>query len=265
VSVSFTESSIRLRRRVAPPPPTPRNGHEAGGAGFLRVIRARNGDSTAPFARKPVLSGSSCCWFQAKRIMVRSAPKPNVKVAPRAAAAPIIACLPVRVLPLARRFEFDTSGSNPLCPASQSGPCPGIAGTQRSVDLSGGWRPRARSLARKIAHLAPTAEISGARLCSMNFQYPKVWERKVRDRLRFRGDRFESAIRGNTPWTIRRKKASSWRPQGLRTRANSGCEPACTFSLVPRHSDYDWLILSQSRMGKSSRGTRIWMLLATPG
>jgi hypothetical protein len=35
--------------------------------------------------------------------------------------------------------------------------------------------------------------------------------------------------------------------------------------LVPRHSDYDWLILSQSRMGKSSGRTRIWMLLATPG
>ena len=35
--------------------------------------------------------------------------------------------------------------------------------------------------------------------------------------------------------------------------------------LVPRHSDYDWLILSQSRMGKCSGATRIWMLLATPG
>src|ERR1700736_982293 len=35
--------------------------------------------------------------------------------------------------------------------------------------------------------------------------------------------------------------------------------------LVPRHSDYDWLILSQSRMGKSCGATRIWMLLATPG
>src|SRR5580692_9025151 len=35
--------------------------------------------------------------------------------------------------------------------------------------------------------------------------------------------------------------------------------------LVPRHSDYDWLILSQSRMGKSFGATRIWMLLATPG
>src|SRR5271167_2357346 len=49
VSVSFTESSIRLRRRLAPPPPKPRNGHEAGGAGFRRAIRARNGDSTARF------------------------------------------------------------------------------------------------------------------------------------------------------------------------------------------------------------------------
>jgi hypothetical protein len=36
-------------------------------------------------------------------------------------------------------------------------------------------------------------------------------------------------------------------------------------SLVPRHGDYDWLILSQSRIGKSSGATRIWMLLATPG
>jgi hypothetical protein len=35
--------------------------------------------------------------------------------------------------------------------------------------------------------------------------------------------------------------------------------------LVPRHSDYDWLILSRSRMGKSFGATRIWMLLATPG
>ena len=35
--------------------------------------------------------------------------------------------------------------------------------------------------------------------------------------------------------------------------------------LVPRHSDYDWLILSQSRMGKSSGAARIWMLRATPG
>jgi hypothetical protein len=35
--------------------------------------------------------------------------------------------------------------------------------------------------------------------------------------------------------------------------------------LVPRHSDYDWLILSQSRMGMSSGATRIWMLRATPG
>jgi hypothetical protein len=47
VSVNFTESSIRLRRRLAPPPPKPRNGQEAGGAGFRRAIRARNGDSTA--------------------------------------------------------------------------------------------------------------------------------------------------------------------------------------------------------------------------
>jgi hypothetical protein len=35
--------------------------------------------------------------------------------------------------------------------------------------------------------------------------------------------------------------------------------------LVPRHSGSDWLIPSQFRMGRSFGGTRIWMLLATPG
>ena len=35
--------------------------------------------------------------------------------------------------------------------------------------------------------------------------------------------------------------------------------------LVPRHNDYDWLILSQFRMGRSFGATRIWMLRATPG
>jgi hypothetical protein len=34
---------------------------------------------------------------------------------------------------------------------------------------------------------------------------------------------------------------------------------------VPRHSDSDWLIPSQFRMGRSSGATRIWMLRATPG
>src|SRR5436189_1578468 len=36
-------------------------------------------------------------------------------------------------------------------------------------------------------------------------------------------------------------------------------------SLVPRHSDYDWLIPSQFRMGRSPGATRTWMLRATPG
>jgi hypothetical protein len=35
--------------------------------------------------------------------------------------------------------------------------------------------------------------------------------------------------------------------------------------LVPRHSDYDGLISSQFRMGRSFEATRIWMLRATPG
>ena len=35
--------------------------------------------------------------------------------------------------------------------------------------------------------------------------------------------------------------------------------------LVARHRGSDWLISSQFRMGRSFGGTRIWMLLATPG
>ena len=35
--------------------------------------------------------------------------------------------------------------------------------------------------------------------------------------------------------------------------------------LVPRHSDYDWWISSQSKMGMSCGETRISMLRATPG
>ena len=35
-------------------------------------------------------------------------------------------------------------------------------------------------------------------------------------------------------------------------------------SLVPHHSDDDWLILSQFRMGRSFGATRTWMLRATP-
>jgi hypothetical protein len=58
-----------------------------------------------------------------------------------------------------------------------------------------------RSLARKIGRLAPKAANFGASLCSMSFQYPNFGTGPSRDRLRFRGDRFESG--GNPsrwPW-----------------------------------------------------------------
>ena len=47
--------------------------------------------------------------------------------------------------------------------------------------------------------------------------------------------------------------------------AQSAVERELVLRLVPRPSDYDGLILSQSRMGRSSGATRIWMLRATPG
>jgi hypothetical protein len=54
-----------LGRQSTPPSPKPRNGHEAGGAGFLRG-NSRTERVTVRSVRtgKPVLSGSSCCWFR---------------------------------------------------------------------------------------------------------------------------------------------------------------------------------------------------------
>ncbi len=56
----------------------------------------------------------------------------------------------------------------------------------------------------------------------------------------------------------------AWVP-ALRSSASRCAASGTRAALVPRHSDYDWLILSQSRMGKSSGAIRIWMLRATPG
>jgi hypothetical protein len=65
------------------------------------------------------------------------------------------------------------------------------SGIHRSADISAGWRRRDRSLSTNTAPPPPKAGISGDVLCSMNFEYPKIRRRKCRDRLRFRGDRFE--------------------------------------------------------------------------
>jgi hypothetical protein len=85
----------RLRRRLAPPPPKPRNGHEAGGAGFRIAIRARDGDSTAPFAPE---SQSLLDHFVAGF-------RPNGSWSVPAASP--TSTSPMQVVP--RRLEFDTS------------------------------------------------------------------------------------------------------------------------------------------------------------
>jgi hypothetical protein len=64
----------------------------------------------------------------------------------------------------------------------------GVSGTPGSVDISGGQRQGARSLARRIGALVSKAEISGGESL-LDFLYPKIWERTARDRLRCRGDR----------------------------------------------------------------------------
>jgi hypothetical protein len=65
-------------------------------------------------------------------------------------------------------------------------PVPGGVSTFPRVSREG-----PRSLARNIGRLAPKAANFGASLCSMNFQYPNFGTGPSRDRLRFRGDRFD--------------------------------------------------------------------------
>jgi hypothetical protein len=53
-------------------------------------------------------------------------------------------------------------------------------------------------------------------------------------------------------------------PSGMEGQARAALENLKR-GLVPRHSDYDWWISSQSKMGMSCGATRISMLRATPG
>ena len=89
-----------LRRRSMPPPPKPRSGQEAGGAGFRKAIRARNGDSSAPFAPECQCFldhlvagfGPNGSWSDPHRSLIECH-------LGRPTAASIIAWLSVRVLP----------------------------------------------------------------------------------------------------------------------------------------------------------------------
>jgi len=94
--------------------------------------------------------------------------------------------------------------SNPGKPASHHGLSPFVSRTLRSADICGGWRPRARSLARKFGHLAPKAAKFGPSLCSVIFQYPKSGSGAVQRRLRFRGDRFHVITPPSLPGLPRR-------------------------------------------------------------
>jgi hypothetical protein len=113
----------------------------------------------------PVLSGSSCCWFQAEWIMVRSASKPNVKVAP--AAALIIAWLQVRVLRAPPRSSAQmrfpaVSGKTPGFPRHSPGP--GLhSRSPQAVMADRGGKNAARSLARANRFPADFIPTAGSR------------------------------------------------------------------------------------------------------
>src|SRR5262245_39263845 len=56
---------------------------------------------------------------------------------------------------------------------NNSGMIDAVAHSLVSADISGGWRPRARSLAGKFGRLAPKAAKFGTSLRSVISQYPK--------------------------------------------------------------------------------------------
>jgi hypothetical protein len=126
----------------------------------------------APFAvESQFLSGSSCCWFEAERIVFRSASSPMSRSPTEVGSE--------------TGSNSTHRGSNPGSPASHRGLSPRFPGIPRTGAISEGWRPKARSLARDTGHFVRNAENSEASLCSMNFQYPKFRDGTSRDRLRF--------------------------------------------------------------------------------
>jgi hypothetical protein len=121
-SGSFRESSIRLRRRLAPPQPEPRHGQEAGGAGFHGAIRARNGDSTGS------VRGGKPVFFWIILLLVSGRTDHG----------------PIRVKAQWKEAGSESGsksthrGSNPGAPASHQGPSPRPPGILRTDDISGG-------------------------------------------------------------------------------------------------------------------------------
>jgi hypothetical protein len=90
-------------------PRLPRNGQEAGGAGFLRAIRAPRTLTV------PLRSGgnASSFWIILMLVSGRTDHSPirveaGAKIALRTKASVVITCLQVRGLLLERPFEFDT-------------------------------------------------------------------------------------------------------------------------------------------------------------
>jgi hypothetical protein len=82
---------------------------------------------------KPVLSGSSCCWFRAERITIR----PRVKRNGRSPRAP-----PLPRSPVPRKSGFTRADGR----FEIRHIAPGFLGIPRTGDISGGWRPGVRSL-----------------------------------------------------------------------------------------------------------------------
>jgi hypothetical protein len=166
---------------LAPPPPKPRR---PAGQDSERAIRApERRQYRSVRARKPVLSGSSSCWFQAEWIMVRSASSPMsrspMELVPRRA----------RIRHIAVRILYAQPATRVSCL-----PFPVFGGVSTFPRVSGEGPGLWRRIS-DVSHQRPriSAPVSARRIFNIRNLGPGT----SRDRLRFRRDRFDIAKTGS--------------------------------------------------------------------
>ncbi len=96
---------------------------------------------------------------------------------------------------LAGKLASETSAIRTGSSASHRGLSAGISRAHGSADISGGWRPRARSPAGKFRGLAPKAAKFGAGLGTVIFQDPKSGSGAVKRPVAFQ----QRPVRNRTP------------------------------------------------------------------
>jgi hypothetical protein len=145
VSVNFMESSTGLR-----PPPKPRSGHEASGAGFRRGYSRPERRHYAPFAPES----------QSFPDHLVAGIRPNRSWSDRL---------------FSRRLIPPFPGSNPGDPASHRGLTLGISGTHGSADISGGLAARSPVSGEEFRRILAEGRESRGKSLIDDFSISEIW------------------------------------------------------------------------------------------